>query len=299
MTLAKFSSGARRFVLGLGKKVLLADALSVPADEIFALSPELLNVPVSWFGVACYTLQIYLDFSAYSDMAIGLGRMFGFEIRENFKYPYVATSITQFWRRWHISLSSWFRDYLYIPLGGNRVPTARLCVNLVAVFALCGFWHGASWNFIAWKLFHGAFLVVERLAGQRWRAGFGVFGNVYTLVVVMASWVLFRSPTLSHAVEYLGAMAGLGAASTTLTHVGLYWNHVVALALAFGVVVSVPVMPALIRWWDSAVTRTSERPRLVAAAGVAASVVFPGIVLFLAAMQMAAGTHQPFIYFRF
>ena len=144
-----------RFVMGLGKKVLIANPLGFCADNIFAVPADELNLGISWLGIICYTLQIYYDFSGYSDMAIGLGKMFGFDFLENFNYPYISRSIKEFWRRWHISLSNWFRDYLYIPLGGNRVNKQRLYINLFIVFFLTGLWHGAAWNFIVWGLFHG------------------------------------------------------------------------------------------------------------------------------------------------
>src|SRR5262249_54841805 len=153
--------GVFRFVTGLAKKVLIANVVARAADAIFALAPEHLSFGVAWIGVAAYALQIYFDFSGYSDMAIGLGSMFGFRFPENFDHPYVSRSITEFWRRWHLSLSSWFRDYLYIPLGGNRISPGRTYVNLVTVFFLCGLWHGASWTFVLWGMLHGAFLVLE------------------------------------------------------------------------------------------------------------------------------------------
>jgi len=162
------AEGIRRFILGLGKKMLLANVLAVPVDKIFAIPAHQLTTSVAWLGVVCYALQIYFDFSGYSDMAIGLGRMFGFRFLENFRYPYLARTITDFWRRWHISLSSWFRDYVYIPLGGNRRGPLRTYRNLVIVFLLCGLWHGASWTFVAWGLFHGLFLAIERLGGWAW-----------------------------------------------------------------------------------------------------------------------------------
>src|SRR6478672_6245979 len=165
-----FGYGVRRFIIGLAKKVLIANVVAGPADRIFGLPPGELSAGHAWLGIACYTLQIYFDFSGYSDMAIGLGRMFGFRFPENFRWPYVATSVQDFWRRWHLSLSTWFRDYLYIPLGGNRVSRGRQYRNLVTVFFLCGLWHGASWNFVIWGLWHGAFLVAERLAGLGGRA---------------------------------------------------------------------------------------------------------------------------------
>ncbi|MCA8923022.1 MAG: MBOAT family protein, partial [Planctomycetes bacterium] len=198
VTTADVAAGARRFVVGLGKKVLIANALSVPADRIFALPAEQLGLEVAWLGIACYTLQIYFDFSGYSDMAIGLGRMFGFHFLENFDYPYVSRSIREFWRRWHISLSTWFRDYLYIPLGGNQGSATRTYVNLVLVFALCGLWHGASLTFVAWGLFHGVFLVGERLAAGKVRAP-RLLQHLYVLVAVMVGWVLFRAESFAHA----------------------------------------------------------------------------------------------------
>ena len=164
---ADVAYGVRRFVLGLGKKVLIANTLGQVADKIFNLPGGDLTTPLAWLGLACYTLQIYFDFSGYSDMAIGLMRMFGFRVLENFNYPYVARSIREFWRRWHISLSNWFRDYLYLPLGGNRRGTRRAYVNLVVVFVLCGLWHGASWPFVIWGMWHGLFLVAERAGVDR------------------------------------------------------------------------------------------------------------------------------------
>src|SRR5439155_13667571 len=163
VTLDDFAYGVRRFVIGLGKKVLIANAVAGAADKIFGTPITELDASHAWLGVGCYTLQIYFDFSGYSDMAIGLGRMFGFRFPENFRWPYIADTVQDFWRRWHMSLSSWFRDYLYVPLGGSRVSPARMYRNLVTVFFLCGLWHGASWNFVIWGLFHGSFLVVERV----------------------------------------------------------------------------------------------------------------------------------------
>ena len=162
VTLENFSSGINRFILGLGKKCLIADTLASVVDHIFAVSPLKLPCEVAWLGIIGYTIQIYFDFSGYSDMAIGLGKMLGFDFMENFNYPYIARSVREFWRRWHISLSTWFRDYLYIPLGGNRVSPLRLNTNLILVFFLCGLWHGADWTFVIWGLWHGLFLVLER-----------------------------------------------------------------------------------------------------------------------------------------
>src|SRR5262245_5148881 len=207
VTLDDVAYGVRRFIIGLGKKVLVANVVAGPVDKIFAMPFAQLSAAHAWLGIVCYTLQIYFDFSGYSDMAIGLGRMFGFRFPENFRWPYVAASVQEFWRRWHISLSTWFRDYLYIPLGGNRVSPARRYRNLVTVFFLCGLWHGASWNFVIWGLWHGTFLVIERVASSGERRGRPFLSHVYTLVVVMIGWVFFRADTLSHAVAFLGAMS--------------------------------------------------------------------------------------------
>src|SRR5262245_29528369 len=210
VTSAMFASGVRRFVIGLAKKLLLANTLGLTADRLFALSPDQLAPSAAWLGVVCYTLHIYFDFSGYSDMAIGLGRMFGFELCENFRYPYIAESVTDFWRRWHISLSTWFRDYLYIPLGGNRKGSLRTGANLLLVFILCGIWHGASWTFLVWGLFHGLFLSLERVGlGRLLERVPAAFRHAYTILAVLVGWVFFRAESLTHAAEYLGAMVGL------------------------------------------------------------------------------------------
>ncbi len=208
--MADFAWGARRFVLGLGKKVLIANTLGRTADQIFALPAAELTMPLAWLGLVCYTLQIYFDFSGYSDMAIGLMRMFGFRILENFNYPYIASSIREFWRRWHISLSNWFRDYLYIPLGGNQRGRRRAYANLVIVFLLCGLWHGASWPFVLWGAWHGIFLVLERAGFDRVLARTGPFAHLYALLAVMGGWVLFRCETLPQALSFYAALAGCG-----------------------------------------------------------------------------------------
>ncbi|HEX3701928.1 MAG TPA: MBOAT family protein [Vicinamibacterales bacterium] len=315
VTLDDFAAGVRRFIIGLAKKVLIANVVAGPADKIFALPFDQLSAGHAWLGIVCYTLQIYFDFSGYSDMAIGLGRMFGFRFPENFRWPYIADSVQDFWRRWHISLSTWFRDYLYVPLGGNRVSPARTYVNLVAVFFLCGLWHGASWNFVIWGLFHGTFLVIERLLSRRPIARFerepphapaasgargspgrgaergGVARSIllhgYTLIVVMIGWVFFRADTLPGAVAFLKAMAGLSLAMPTPFTVQWYLTPELRLALAAGIVGSMPWLPALTRRgepsWTLGLVSTAALTALLAAS----------------VMQMAARTYNPFIYFRF
>ena len=207
--------GIRRFICGLSKKLLLSNALGQMADTVFALPAGEIGMLAGWTGAICYTLQIYFDFSGYSDMAIGLGRMFGFHFRENFNYPYTATTIKEFWRRWHISLSGWFRDYLYIPLGGNRKGNARTWLNRFLVFFATGLWHGASWTFVLWGLWHGLFSVLEdcgaipvdKLKGRR-------IGQLYTLLVVVLGFTLFRADTLAQAGAMYAAM---------FSGIGLHW----------------------------------------------------------------------------
>ncbi|MDT5156266.1 MAG: alginate O-acetyltransferase complex protein AlgI [Acidobacteriota bacterium] len=299
-TRPEFAEGVRRFTIGFGKKMLIANTLALPADTIFALAPQQLTAGLAWLGVICYALQIYYDFSGYTDMAIGLARMFGFHFPENFNYPYVSASITEFWRRWHISLSTWFRDYLFFPLGVRR-PPRRIYLNLLIVFFLCGLWHGASWNFVVWGMFHGVFLVLERMglvkALERVPAP---VRHAYALLVVLVGWVFFRAETLPRAVGYLGAMAGLTAGAEPMFRPSFLLNGEVLLVLAVGLVGSMPALPAL----KERMERVAGR--LTGAAGY----IFEGVwravhaaalalVFFAAATQSAAATYNPFIYFRF
>jgi len=286
-------SGIRRFVVGLGKKVLIANTLAAPADAIFGLPPSELTAGAAWFGVACYSLQIYFDFSGYSDMAIGLARVFGFHFPENFCYPYVSRSLTEFWRRWHISLSTWFRDYLYISLGGNRRGPARVYLNLVIVFVFCGLWHGASWAFLVWGLYHGAFLVAERITrGDRGRGRWRPLAHVYALLVIMLGWVLFRAPSLTHAWDMLVVMAGFGGAEVP-RWVWIYLDGERALAFAAGVIGSMPALALLERWHARVASGAAQGAVSLARAGCLL------LVLLGSAIRLAAGTHNPFIYFRF
>jgi alginate O-acetyltransferase complex protein AlgI len=298
VALDDFADGVRRFVVGLAKKVLVANIVAGPADRIFAMAPAQLSAGHAWLGIGCYTLQIYFDFSGYSDMAIGLGRMFGFRFPENFRWPYVAQDVQEFWRRWHMSLSTWFRDYLYVPLGGNRVSPARTYVNLVIVFFLCGLWHGARWTFVIWGLFHGTFLVVERLGlADRLMRLWRPLRHLYLLIVVMVGWVLFRADTLTGAVAFLKAMAGLGPALPTAYTVAWYLTPELFLALLAGVIGSTPIVPTLRQWRD----RNVEAGRRFAFSAGLGALSTAALMLLLAAsiMQIAARTYNPFIYFRF
>ena len=203
-----FYNGILRFCWGLLKKVVIASSCAQITDVIFGLNLESLDTKIAWLGAITYTLQIYFDFSAYSDMAIGLGMLFGFTFPENFNRPYSAISITDFWRRWHITLSRWFRDYLYIPLGGNRRTTTRTCLNMAIVCILCGLWHGANWTFLIWGIYHGAFLIIERITGVREVSPekSKILRRFITLLIVMIGWLLFRSENIAQAIGFLGAM---------------------------------------------------------------------------------------------
>ena len=219
VTLEDFSEGVRRFVVGLSKKVLLANTLAIVADNVFSMDPGSLSLLLAWTGAIAYTFQIFFDFSGYSDMAIGLGLMFGFHFLENFNFPYTARSITDFWRRWHISLSSWFRDYVYFPLGGSRVNSrGRLVFNLFIVWFLTGVWHGASWNFIVWGLFYFVLLTIEKLTGIPDRLNSVIATLAYrsvTLVSIVIAWVIFRAPDLGYSVQYIKSMLLLNSGQLT------------------------------------------------------------------------------------
>jgi alginate O-acetyltransferase complex protein AlgI len=292
-----FTDGIRRFVLGLGKKSLIANTVAVAADAVFGVPPADLSAGAAWLGVVCYALQIYFDFSGYSDMAIGLGKMLGFTFLENFDYPYRSTSVREFWRRWHISLSSWFRDYLYIPLGGSRMGTARTVFNLMTVFLLCGLWHGASWTFVVWGGWHGLFLALERTAlGRRFQASpLRRLGNVYTLLVVLLGWVFFRADSLASAGGYLAALAGFGAATETSAYtIALAVTPKLLLAVMAGAVASFPVIPAI----GAAASGEGRAPAFRWAWRFAGFSTLT-IVFALALCALAAGSYNPFIYFRF
>ena len=235
-----FSVGVQRFIIGLTKKVLIADQLGAVADSIFSIGISELSTPLAWGGIIAYTLQIYFDFSGYSDMAIGLGHMFGFVFPENFNYPYSATSLTDFWRRWHISLSSWFKDYLYIPLGGNR--RGNQYVNLIIVWAATGIWHGAAWTFVAWGLFHGILLIVEKLLNKKdilkklpkpvtW---------LLTMLIVMIGWVFFRANSLPHAFGYISALFGANGGAVAQYALSWFYDPKVICITVLGLVAMLP-----------------------------------------------------------
>lgn len=283
--IGRFSSGVRRFVLGLAKKVLLADTVSALWDLYAAAPAASLTVLGSWLGIAAFTLQLYFDFSGYSDMAIGLGRMLGFELPENFNYPYISKSVTEFWRRWHISLSTWFRDYVYIPLGGNRRGLPRQLLNICIVWGLTGLWHGASWTFLLWGLYYAVFLVLEKVFllrfMQHWPA---VLRHLYTMLVVIIGWVFFRLDTVGAAAAYISAMFGGGAGLFSPTD--LYYLGSYGITLACGILFSTPAAKKVFTALPHT-ARNVAAPVLIAAA------------LLLSTAYLVNSTYNPFLYFRF
>ena len=281
--------GLRRFCFGLAKKVLIANQLAAIADALYAAPAENVWAATAWLAVVSYMLQIYFDFSAYSDMAIGLGHMFGFTFQENFNYPYVATSVQDFWRRWHISLSTWFKEYVYIPLGGNRKGKARAAANRMVVFFLCGLWHGASWTFVAWGVYHGLFLLFEQFVPAIKRMP-SLLGHLYTLIVVLFGWILFRAETFEQAIQMTQLL--FAAPAGTLAQAQLLMSQVGPLsiaALAVGAVGSLP--------WRTAIQARLEKQPMPALE--IASYVVAVALLALCVLELSAGGYNPFIYFRF
>jgi alginate O-acetyltransferase complex protein AlgI len=285
-----FAAGFPRFALGLSKKVLVADSVAPVVNSVFALHTSQLSTQSAWLGALAYTVQLYFDFSGYSDMAIGLGRMFGLQLPENFNRPYSASSITDFWRRWHMSLSRWFRDYLYIPLGGNRGGRWKTYRNLYIVFALTGFWHGANWTFLVWGLYHGTLLVIERVTGwgtreSRWVA----LQRIATQFLVVVGWVVFRADSLTRAGHILGAMFvptghGLSATvSTALTH---------RTALIFALALLVFVLPGNFVMGRFVEFGTGR-------AAIATKFAYVIVLAPIAAALVAVGTFSPFLYYQF
>lgn len=276
--------GIKRFSIGLGKKVLIANNAAVFADLAFNANPESLIFYQAWIGVICYSIQIYFDFSAYSDMAIGMGKMMGFNFLENFNYPYIATSVKEFWRRWHISLSSFFKDYLYIPLGGNRKGKVRTYLNNLIVFGLCGLWHGASWNFIVWGLYHGAFLIFER--NHAVESLFIRIPNyvkrLYTIIVVMIGWIFFRADNLTHAIKYIYAL--LPNLSQNKMNLFIYISEFKLYAIIIvGFLFSTPIYLSI---------NKNKFTKYLVDISLIVTVIISMIVL-------ATTDYNPFIYFRF
>ena len=287
---AMFESGIQKFIRGLAKKVLIANSLGFIADKTFEISPSDLSSGIAWLGIICYSLQIYFDFSGYSDMAIGLGRMLGFNFKENFNYPYISKSIKEFWRRWHISLSSWFRDYLYIPLGGNRKGKQRMYLNLIIVFLVTGLWHGASWNFVVWGLFHGFFILLERNISFPWAKKFTFLSHFYLLLTVSIGWVFFRSEDLTYAVHYIAKLFSFSK-GTDISPI-IYLNNYVVFILVIALLFCTPIKTFIKNKISALAINNSTISNSLGR-------VFYLILFAFTILELSQTTYNPFIYFRF
>lgn len=295
VNLDKFTEGVKRFIIGLSKKVLLANQFGVIADTIFGSSPNEMSVATAWIGIMAYSLQIYFDFSGYSDMAIGLGKMFGFDFLENFNYPYIARSVGEFWRRWHISLSSWFRDYVYIPLGGSRKGLPKTIRNLLIVWTITGFWHGASWTFMLWGFYFGVLIVLERLGLAKILSRLSKpIQHLYLIVIVMIGWVFFRADNFTYSISYLSTMFGLNNTSlidgNALIYLNDYW-----MVYVIGIICSIPIIP----WLKEKLYSNNKNQNQVK---LVLSFTLPIVYMILMVFSMILlvnSTYNPFIYFRF
>ena len=289
------------FAVGLSQKTLIANNVAGVADSIFSLPLDNLSAAIAWSGSLAYTLQIYFDFAGYSNMAIGLGLLMGFKFPRNFNYPYISQSITEFWRRWHMSLSSWFRDYLYIPLGGNRRGAFTTYRNLLAVFLLCGLWHGASWTFVAWGLYHGMLLILERIGLARLMGSTprGI-RHLYALLAIVVGWVLFRAETFQQASAFLAQMFWLQGPSPDAPGI---WEHLTNQQLFFalvGIVASTPAARQIVsRFVTDRDVQVTRRSRPGKPMRIATDLGFALTLIFLCSTYIASGTYNPFIYFRF
>ena len=287
-----FTSGILKFILGLFKKVAIANTCGSLADSIFILDSTELGYSIAWLAITAYSFQIYFDFAGYSDMAIGLGRMFGFSIAENFNSPYISRSIQEFWKRWHISLSSWFKDYVYIPLGGNRKNTVRTYVNLLLVFLLTGFWHGATWSFIFWGLFHGTFLVIERLGwGSLLKKLPAPISTSYTLIIVIIGWVFFRLENFSDASQFVVTLFSFGKPSHY--HILHFLNREIIAALVIATLGCSTLFTKILHYTKQ-VKSENLKLTLVLARNTGAILMFLFTI-----MLINSSTYNPFIYFRF
>ncbi|EJP6472849.1 MBOAT family protein [Clostridium botulinum] len=282
-----FSYGIERFVIGLSKKVIIADTLAGIVDKIFSLSNIGIDQPTAWLGAICYTFQIYFDFSGYSDMAIGLGHLFGFKFMENFNYPYVSKSITEFWRRWHISLSTWFKEYLYIPLGGNRKGNVYL--NLFIVFFVTGLWHGASWNFIAWGIWNGAFIIIEKIINKKsWYIKIPSFIKIIvTMFIVILGWVLFRANGLKDAINYLLIMFGINKPTTITFQFSYFINRKMIFWMIMSMVGCTPIIGNMLNLY-----KNKKVFQIV-------KTIFVGMLLIITIIFIVNSSYSPFIYFQF
>lgn len=297
----KFGEGTRRFLIGLSKKVLLSNNLALIADNVFAYQPNELSTPLAWLGAVAYSFQILFDFSGYSDMAIGLGKMFGFKFMENFNYPYISKSVAEFWRRWHISLGNWFRDYIYIPLGGNRKGLKRTIFNSFIVWLFTGVWHGANWTFISWGLYFFVFISIENILKKlnifKENALLNIFKHVYLIIVIIIGWVLFRSNTIGQAIEYINTMFSFknSAEMSEITSLYLHQNkYFLLLCILF----STPIAGYIKNITQNYLNKSSKQKILSIYIDLSVSAMY--IILFVVNISyIVKNTYNPFIYFNF
>ena len=289
-----FADGVERFIIGLAKKMIIANNCAFIADAAFNIPSNESSALIAWLGVIAYSFQIYFDFSGYSDMAIGLGKMFGFNFPENFNYPYISKSIREFWRRWHITLSNWFKDYLYISLGGNRKGNTRTYLNLLIVFLLTGLWHGASWNFIIWGLFHGCFLVLERIGFSRvLKRTPKYISHIYTLLVIIFGWVFFRSNSFSEAINYIKTMFSFNS-KINFEYLDYYLSKDIIFILILALFLSTPIYK---KYRNYIITLQIKSNSL--RFGKAINIITLTILLVISYFYIATDAYNPFIYFRF
>ncbi len=284
-----FGSGVKTFTVGLAKKVLLANNIGMLWSEVSSLPQSEMTVLTAWLGIIAFAFQIYFDFSGYSDMAIGLGRMFGFEFCVNFDYPYISQSATEFWRRWHISLGTWFREYLYIPLGGNRVSQPKFFRNILIVWFCTGFWHGAGWNYIFWGLYFGILLIAEKKFLLKWFKKIpSVFRHVYLITVVLISWVLFAIEDISDCFGYLASMFGFGGVPIADER-SIYLLSTNTVLIVISIVASIPILPYIQK-------KLSEKQSVVCET---VTIIASICIWFLVTASLVSGSYNPFLYFRF
>lgn len=285
-TVDKFADGFTRFTAGLAKKVLIANNIGMLWDSIRIMENSSVSVATAWLGILAYTMQIYFDFSGYSDMAIGLGKIFGFDFDENFNYPYISKSITEFWRRWHISLGTWFKEYVYIPLGGSRVPRDRMYYNIMVVWLLTGIWHGAGFNFLFWGLYYGLLLIVEKTyLLKRFDKIPGIFKHIYTMFFVMIGWVFFSAESLGGALRYIGTLLGIGGAGFTDATFSYYLS-------SYGITLLIALIAAL-PFARTAFNKFATGKKYVIVP------VLVAITLIICMAYLVDATYNPFLYFRF
>ncbi len=292
VTFEKVSLGSKRFIIGLSKKIIIANTLGNVADKIFTQAPDTFSPFIAWLGAICYSFQLFFDFSGYSDMAIGLGLIFGFKFLENFNYPYISKSITEFWRRWHISLSTWFKNYIYISLGGNRNGMIKTLRNLGIVFLLTGIWHGAAWNFIVWGIWNGFFIIIEKVLGigkkDEVLSGLKkILRHIYTIMIFVSGWVIFRSDNMTYAFGYLKNMFGMIKVHDVLYPLAYYIDRFEILIIAAAILCSTPIFSKMLQ--------KSEESKIIKAF-VNLWLIF---LLIFSTMFIANSTYNPFIYFRF